>query len=609
MKRTIPIVAAALVVALALPSAPALACTNFLVTKGASADGSTMITYAADSHVLYGELYFTPAGKHAPGSRQDVYEWDTGKLLGQIDQVPETFTVVGNMNEHQVSVGETTWGGRADLEDPEAVMDYGSLMYIALQRAKTAREAIDVMTGLVAEYGYYSSGESFSIADAEEVWLMEMIGKGPGKTGAVWVARKVPDGYISAHANAPRIRQFPQDDPENTLFADDVISFAREKGYFAGEDADFSFADTYDPANFGARRFCDARVWCMYRRAAPSNEIPEDWALGLEEAEPLPLWIKPDHKLTVADVMSYMRDHFEGTPLDMTQDIGAGPYELPYRWRPLTWKAGEQKHFNERAVSTQQTGFSFVAQARSWLPDPIGGVLWFGVDDTFSTVYFPMYCGANRVPHNFAVGTGSFDDVSWDSAFWIFNQVSNFAYLRYSDMIQDIHVAQQELESAFLAAQPEIDSAALELYGRSPRLAKDYLTDFSVQAGDSVVKRWKELSKFLLYKYLDGNVKDANGKVTHPGYPESWYEMVAEATGDHMQMRKLAPERAADEEKKMKARQTGESILTLLEARGIEMDAEAAARIQDSEDVGQLGEWLVRAATADSAEAVFGEGE
>jgi dipeptidase len=607
----IPIVAASLAVSLALPYTPALACTNYLVTKGASADGSTMITYAADSHVLYGELYFTPAGKHAPGSRLDVYEWDTGKLLGQIDQVPETYTVVGNMNEHQVSIGETTWGGRAELEDPEAVVDYGSLMYIALQRAKTAREAIQAMTGLVAEYGYYSSGESFSIADPEEVWLMEIIGKGPGNKGAVWVARKIPDGYISAHANAPRIRQFPQDDPENTLFADDVISFAREKGYFDGEDADFSFADTYDPANFGARRFCDARVWCMYRRAAPSNEIPEDWALGLEEAEPLPLWIKPDHKLTVADVMSYMRDHFEETPLDMTQDIGAGPYELPYRWRPLTWKAGEekQKHFNERAVSTQQTGFSFVAQARSWLPHPIGGVLWFGVDDTFSTVYFPMYCGANRVPHNFAVGTGSFDDVTWDSAFWVFNQVSNFAYLRYSDMIKDIQVAQRELESSFLAAQPEIDSAALALHERSPRLAKDYLTDFSVQAGDSVVERWQELSKFLLYKYLDGNVKDANGKVTHPGYPESWYEMVAEATGDHLQARKLAPERAAEEKKKMKARKTGESILTLLEARGIEMDSEATARVQDSEDVGQLTEWLVRAATADSAEAVFGEGE
>jgi len=607
MRKTILAVVCALGLIAVAPVPQAWACTNFLISKGASVDGSTMITYAADAHVLYGELYFTPAGKHQPGAKLDVYEWDSGKFLGRIDQVPETYSVVGNMNEHQVAIGETTWGGRGELRDPEALVDYGSLMYIALQRAKTAREAIQGMTEMVAEYGYYSSGESFSISDPEEVWLLEMIGKGPGNKGAVWVARRVPDGYISAHANAARIRQFPLDDPENTLYAPDVITFAREQGWFDGKDEDFSFADTYEPPNYGARRFCDARVWCMYKRAAPSREFSADWVTGSEEAEPVPLWIKPDSKLAVADVIGFMRDHFEGTPLDMTQDVGAGPYDLPYRWRPLTWKVGEEKFFNERATSTQQTGFSFVAQSRSWLPDPIGGVLWFGVDDTYSTVYFPVYAGITEVPESFAVGTGSFHEVTWDSAFWVFNYVSNFAYLRYGDMIQDVQLVQSELESGFFAEQPEIDSAARDLYERSPRLAKDYLTDYSVAAGGEVVDRWRELGKFLLYKYLDGNVKDERGKVTHPGYPESWYERVADATGEHLQMIKLEAEKAAEEEAKLEAQEMGRSVLTLLDARQIEIDAETVARIEESEDLGKLREWLVEAATADSAEGLFVE--
>ena len=362
-----PVTFALVLVLLAGSAEPgAWACTNFLISKGASVDGSTIITYAADSHELYGELYFWPAAKHAPGTTRDIIEWDTGKFLGKIAEVPETYTVVGNMNEHQVALGETTWGGRPELKDPEGVVDYGSLMYIALQRAKTAREAIAVMTGLVAEYGYASTGESFSISDAEEVWILEMIGKGPGRKGAVWVARRVPDGYISGHANAARIRQFPLNDKKDTLYAPDVISFAREMGWFDGKDAEFSFADAYNPTDFGARRFCDARVWCMYHRAAPSNEIPASWAEGKDvEAEPLPLWIKPDRKISVSDVMGFMRDHFEGTPLDMTQDIGAGPYRVPYRWRPLTWEVDGAEYFNERAVSTQQTGFSFVTQSRS----------------------------------------------------------------------------------------------------------------------------------------------------------------------------------------------------------------------------------------------------
>jgi dipeptidase len=607
MKRAILIFAPVVAMVILLPGGPAEACTNFLISKGASADGSTMITYAADSHEFYGMLEYRPAAHYPPGAKRAVYEWDSGKYLGEIDQASVTYSVAGHMNEHQVAIGETTWGGRPELHDPEAIIDYGSLMFLALERAKTAREAIEVMTDLVAEYGYYSSGESMSVSDPHEVWIFEIIGKGPGNTGAAWVARKVPDGYIAGHANAARIRRFPLDDPETTLYADDVISFAREQGYFDGKDKDFSFADAYHPPEFGARRFCDARVWCMYKRAAPSQEISADWMKGVEDAEPPPLWIKPDRKLTVRDVMGFMRDHFEGTDFDMTADIGAGPYALPYRWRPLTWKVEEAEYLNERAVSTQQTGFSFVAQARSWLPDPIGGVFWFGVDDTYSTVYFPIYCGVTAPPHSYAKGTGSFDEVTWDAAFWVFNQVSNFAYLRYSDMIEDIQVVQAELEGKFLAAQGEVDAAALALYEQAPRLAKDYLTEYSANAGDGVVERWRELGKFLLYKYLDGNVKTELGKVTHPGYPESWYRKVAGATGDHLQMRQLEAEKAAEEAAKQEARETADAVVTLLGARGIAVDDEAEARIRGSEEVDELREWLVRAATAESMDEVLGE--
>jgi dipeptidase len=608
LKKTVLLTAAVAIIG-ALADRPAAACTNYLVSKGASADGSTMITYAADAHVLYGELYFTPAAVHPPGAMLDVYEWDTGDYLGQIEQAPVTYTVVGNMNEHQVSIGETTWGGRPELHDPDAVIDYGSLMYITLQRARTAREAIQIMTDLVAEYGYYSSGEAFSIADPDEVWIMDLIGKGPDNKGAVWVARRVPDGYISGHANAARIRRFPLDD-ENTLYAPDVITFAREMGWYDGPDAEFSFADTYSPPDFGAQRFCDARVWCMFNRAAPSLGLPPDWALGEEGADPYPLWIKPDRKLTVADVMGYMRDHFEGTPLDMTQDIGAGPYQLPYRWRPLTWKIeddSDTRYFNERAVSTQQTGFSFVAQARSWLPNPIGGILWFGVDDTYSTVYFPMYCGATRVPESFAVGTGDFHNVTWDSAFWVFNLVANFAYQRYSEMIVDIQKVQAELETGFFAEVPQIDEAAVELFERSPRLARDYLTDYSVARGDMVVDRWRELSKFLLYRYLDGNLKNEHGEVKHPGYPEEWYRMVAEATGDRLQLQVFESERLAEAERQRELKQLTESVLALLQARGFEIDAATREMVYACEDMKQAKAWLVSAAIAESVEEVFTE--
>jgi len=611
MKRATILLTIALMLAAVIQPTPASACTNFLITRGASVDGSTMITYAADSHVLYGELYFTPAGRHAPGTMLDVYEWDTGKYLGKIAQAPETYTVVGNINEHQVAIGETTWGGRRELHDPEAIVDYGSLMYLALARSKTAREAIEVMTSLVAEYGYYSSGETFSISDPNEVWIMDMIGKGPGNTGAVWVARKIPDGYISAHANAARIRTFPQNDPE-TLFAPDTISFARDKGWFDGNDADFNFAETYSPPDYGANRFCDARVWCMFNRARPSDQIPSDWVTGQDNAEPLPLWIKPDKKLTVADVLGYMRDHFEGTELDMTTDIGAGPYELPYRWRPLVWKAGDKMYFNERATATQQTGFSFLAQCRSWLPDPIGGILWFSVDDASSTVYFPVYCGVTDVPYNYAVGTGSWTEFSWDSAFWVFNWVSNYAYIRYNVIIEDIRVVQRQLEGQYQAEVADVDLAAAALYEQAPKLARDYLTAYSKTTGEALVKRWRTLGEELLFKYLDGNTKDELGNVTHTGYPEEWYQKLADATGSKLEMIQLAEEKAAAEkaeaEAKAKAEGIRAAIYTLLESRGIEADAAAKDKIDSTEDLEKLGAALVNAATAEDAAHLVPEG-
>ncbi len=531
-----------LILSFILVSTYAGACSNFLITKGASEDGSTMITYSADSHQFYGDIKYIPSGMHMQGTMRKIIEWDSGKYLGEIPEAPLTYGVVGLINEHQVAVGETTYGGRTECQEGKGLLDYGSLMFIALQRSRTAKEAIKVIGDLTAEYGYASSGESLSIADPNEVWIMEIIGKGPDHKGAVWVARKVPDGYICAHANNPRIRQFPLKDPENCLYAPDVISFAREMGFFTGEDKDFSFADTYAPLTFGAVRFCDARVFAMFNRAAPSLKLPSDYVRGVQGAEPLPLWIKPDKKLSVRDVMELMRDHFEGTEFDLTKDIGAGPYSCPYRWRPLTWKVDETTYINERATSTQQTGFSFVAQMRSWLPDPIGGVFWFGVDDTYSTVYVPMYCGINAVPRSYEQGNGSLYDFTWDSAFWVFNWVANFAYSRYSDMIKDIQMVQREMEGNFLLNQPEIEKAALDLYKRAPQLAIGYLTDYSVNQGNMVVERWRKLGEFLLVKYLDGNVKTPDKKVTHPGYPESWYRRIVEDNGEHLKEMKFPGE-------------------------------------------------------------------
>jgi len=533
-------------------------CTNFLITKGASVDGSTMITYAADSHTLYGELYYQPAADHAAGDMRNIYDWDSGKYRGQIPEVAHTYSVVGNMNEFQVAIGETTYGGREELGKQEgAVMDYGSLIYVALQRAKTAREAIKVMTDLVDKYGYASSGESFSISDPDEAWILEMIGKGDGEKGAVWVAQRIPDGYISGHANQARITTFPMSDPKDCLFAKDVISFAREKGWFDGKNKDFSFSDVYAPVDFEGARFCDARVFAGFNKVASGMDQYADYIKGNVKhgdennfaVNRLPLWIKPDKKLSVKDVMEMMRDHFEGTDLDMTKDIGAGPFSLPYRWRGLTWKVDSVTYCNERAISTQQTGFSFVTQSRSWLPGPIGGILWFGVDDTYSTCYAPVYCGITDTPGCFKVGNGDLLTFSETSAFWVFNQVANWAYLRYKDIIPYIRAKQADLEGKFIAYTPAVDQAAKSIFDtQGEDAARRFLTEYSVNQANGMTAEWKKLYQYLVVKFIDGNIKkEKDGKFERnewgipvspeqPGYPEWWYRVIVNETGDHFKI-------------------------------------------------------------------------
>jgi len=532
---------ATIILSLLILNETTLACTNFLITKGASTDGSCMISYTADSHTLYGELYFWPSADYPEGTMMDLYEWDTGEYLGKIKQALHTYSVVGNMNENQVSIGETTYGGREELHDPSSTMDYGGLIYVTLQRAKTARDAIKIIGDLILEYGYRSEGESFSICDPNEVWILEMIGKGPGSHGAVWVAQRVPDGYICAHANQARITTFPLNDPENCIYSKDVISFARDKGFFKGKDEEFSFSDTYAPVTFGGARFCEARVWSIFNRTTKGMDKYLDYAMGENLKNRMPLWIKPDKKISVKDAFELMRDHFEGTTMDMTNDVGAGPYKCPYRWRPLSWKVVNKKdttvYINERAISTQQTGFSFIAQSRSWLPNPIGGINWFGVDDTYSTVYTPIYCGITEVPSSFAAGNGSMMEYSDSAAFWIFNQVSNFAYTRYSDMIPEIRKLQGELEMGFIDKVKEIDAKTVDLYQQNPNEAVKTITEFSVTAGKMTFDSWKKLYAFLFTTFMDGNIKTKTDnktlpKVKQPGYGDDWYKLIVKQTGD-----------------------------------------------------------------------------
>lgn len=546
MRKTLIWMAA---LAVALSGMKALACTGLLVGKKASVDGSVMISYAADSHALYGELYRFPAATWAPGTMLDIKEWDSGKPLGQIPQVAQTYSVVGNMNEHQVAITESTFGGRRELVDTTGIMDYGSLIYVALQRSRTAREAIDVMTGLVRDYGYYSSGESFSIADKNEAWIMEMVGKGPGSKGAVWVAIRIPDDCISAHANQSRIQQIPFDDKENCLYSPDVLSFAREKGYFKGKDKDFSFQKAYCPYDFSALRGCEARVWSFFRKYDPSMDRYADLIKGDASKEPMPLYIKPDRLLSVQDVQNCMRDHFEGTDLDMTRDAGAGSYKVPYRWRPMTFHVDGQEYTNERAIATQQTAFVIVPQMRSWLPDAVGGILWFGVDDADMAVFTPIYCSATQAPECYRVGNGDMMTFSWTSAFWIHNWVANMAYHKYSFMIEDIRKVQQELENGYRQAVPAIDKAASELYARDPAEAVKFLTWYSTTTADAATARWKQLGEYLLVKYIDGNVKkEENGRFKQngyglsaypdfPGYDEQYYRSIVRSAGERLKVK------------------------------------------------------------------------
>lgn len=545
----------------------ASACTNFLLTKSTTKDGSTMVTYSADSHVLYGELYHWPAGTWPAGTMLDVYDWDSGKFLGKIPQAAQTYNVVGNMNEHQLAIAETTFGGRAELHHQEgAIIDYGSLIYITLQRAKTAREAIAVMTDLVAKYGYASEGESFSISDPNEVWILEMIGKGEGEKGAVWVARMVPDGYVCAHANQARITTFPLEgrtstssdnmkrlyNPDiTTIYSKDVISFAKQKGFYPqdGKNADFSFSDSYAPVDFSGARACEIRVWAFFN--AINSDMAQYWeyakGTGIKRDEKgyatnrMPLWVKPNRKVDVLEVMDFMRDHLEGTELDMSKDPGAGPYECPYRWRPMTFKVDDKEYVHERATATQQTGFTFVSQSRSWLPNEIGGILWFGVDDAASTVYFPMYTCSAKVPQAYAVGNGSMMEFTNKAAFWVFNQVTNFAYTRYNVIHPDIRKKQKALETQYQSFVQMVDAGAAGMLSQNRQAAVDFLTEFSCNTGNQLVDTWRDFYGYLFARYMDGNIKTAvpgekNPKVEQSALPEWYLRTIIEKTGDKLRV-------------------------------------------------------------------------
>ena len=517
-----------------------MACTNFLVGKNATTDGSTFISYAADSYYLFGALYHYPATVNAPGTMRDVYEWDTGKYLGKIKEAERTYNVIGNMNEHQVSIGETTYGGREELIDTTAIMDYGSLMYIALQRSKTAREAIKVMTSLVAEYGYYSSGESFSIADPNEVWIMEMISKGAGQKGAVWVALRIPDDCVSAHANQARITTIPFKDKKDCMYSNDVVSFAREKGYFSGKDSEFSFSDVYNPLDYSGLRICESRVWSFFRNVNTEMDKYITYVKG-ETKERMPLWIKPTTKLSKNDLTGFMRDVYEGTELDMTKGYAAGVFGSKLRHSPLIFKVDGVDYGHERPIATQQTGFSFVSQMRSWLPSHIGGILWFGMDDAASNVYVPVYCSTDKVPWCFDEKNGSLLDFSPTSAFWTFNYVSNFAYGKYLPMMVDIRKKQLELETTF---DNELSNVESQAAGMTETEARKFLTEYSLKSAENTTQEWKKLGEFLLVKFMDGNIKkEENGKfvkneygvpptIIRAGYPEeSKLEMVKENPG------------------------------------------------------------------------------
>lgn len=522
----------------------ALACTNFIVGKKASADGSVMCTYSADDYGMFLGLCHYPAGKHAKGEMLQIYDWDTKEYHGQIPQAAETYNVIGNINEYQVTIGETTFGGREEMVDTTGILDYGSLIYIALQRSKTAREAISVMTRLVETYGFCSEGETFTICDPNEAWIMEMMGKGPGSKGVVWVAVRIPDDAICAHANQSRIRTFDQKDKKNVMFSKDCIKFARSKGWFTGKDKDFSFCDVYAAPTFSGRRACEARVWSFFNRFGDMDKYLPYVEGKVKDAEPMPLWIVPSKKVSLQDLEASMRDHYEGTPFDLGNDLGQGVWEMPYRPTPLSFKVDGKAYFNERPVSTQQTGFSYVSQMRSWLPRQIGGVLWFGNDDGNMVAYTPIYCGNTVQPECYNTPGADAVTFSDKNAFWVCNWVSNMVYPRYSQMFPSLKEVRDSLDNSYIANQGEIEKQALKLYGESEQKAVDYLTDYSNTQAQQMLARWKELAIYLIVKYNDMAVKPTkDGKflrtktgngatVKRTGFPEKVARALVKQTGD-----------------------------------------------------------------------------
>ena len=549
------------------------ACSNVIITHGASTDGSAMISYSADSHQLYGELYFQAAADWKAGATRRVDDWDSYRFHGYIPQVAHTYQRVGNMNEHQLIIAESTWGGRMELENKQGIIDYGSLIYIALERARTAREAIQIMVSLVDEFGYASEGESFSIADTQEAWVMDLIGKGEGSKGMLWVARRIPDGYICAHANQARISRFPLNDPENCLYAPDVITFAREKGWFSGEDSEFSFCDAYCPLDFGTVRACDARVWSAFNILCDGQftymdesgrEVTRpasdwlDYAMGYNLDNPMPLFVKPSRKISVKNVADVMRDHFEGTPMDMTTDIGAGGNALPYRWRPMSFKYDGKSYLNERALATQQTGFWFVAQSRTGLPDVIGALQWFGCDDAATSYLTPIYANTTEVPECLRVGNGNMLTYSPTSTFWMCNRVTNACYKMYNQMAPFVRARVDAFENEQMnSAVPANDALLLRLYGNGGKSAvrkvRKALTEYTVNTAQTQFNNWVKLEETLLVKFIDGNVKaqDENGNfihsedyeglpvgITQPGYTDKWKEAVVKDHGSVIEEKK-----------------------------------------------------------------------
>ena len=521
------------------------ACTNFIVGKKASADGSVFISYSADSYGMSGFVAHFPAAVHPEGTMREIYNWDSGDYLGSIPEARRTYNVLGNINEYQVAIAETTFGGREELVDTTGLIDYGNLIYIALQRSKTAREAIDVMTSLVQEYGYYSSGESFSIADKNEAWILEMIGKGGKEKGAVWVAIRIPDDCISAHANQARIRKFDMKDKENVRYSKDVIKFARKMGYFDGKDEDFDFAAAYCPADFGGLRYCDARVWSFFNMfgAEDMNKYLA-WASGDATAEPMPLYMKPKAPVTLKDMQNGMRDHYEGTPFDVTKDLGAGPFNMPYRLSPLSFKVDGKEYFNERPISTFQTAFTFVAQLRSSLPDAVGGVMWFGTDDANMVVFTPVYCCATEVPDCYKECYADPVEFSWKSSFWVFNWAANMIYPKYSMVIEDMRAVQGALEAKFYAQSKEVEEQALAVIDASPKYAVKMLTELTCNSAEEALAEWRKFGEKIIVKYNDFVLKEEKngkvqrgktglvGKIVRPGYTEEYKRAIVEQTKD-----------------------------------------------------------------------------